>query len=221
MPEHIDTPGHNLMPADYAGSSRDGCATAGSVAQAFPPADYAGSSRDGCATAGSVAQPSSPVDTATPPSASALLEGQHQRGYLPHLKAKGATYFVTFRLADTLPREVLDGYRFERAEILRRAEAAGRELTPADQRRLADLYSQQVESYLDAGHGQCWLKHKAIGRMVANALRHFDGERYDLHAWVVMPNHVHVVVTPREGATLSSILHSWKSFTAHEVQKVA
>gem|GEM_PF-2377851 len=57
--------------------------------------------------------------------------------------------------------------------------------------------------------------------MVAQALRYHDGERYTLYAFVVMPNHVHALVKPHEGFTLSQILHTWKSFTAHEAQKIA
>jgi putative transposase len=53
--------------------------------------------------------------------------------------------------------------------------------------------------------------------MVAGALRHFDGARYELESFVVMPNHVHVLVTPREGEKLSEITHSWKSYTAHKI----
>jgi len=151
----------------------------------------------------------------------ALRAGWHTRGYLPHLKAEGGTYFVTFRLAGTLPREVLDNYRFEREDIVKRAEAMGRKLTPDEEKRLRDLHSERVEAYLDAGHGSCWLKFPEIGEMVSNALRYFDGERYVLHAFVVMPNHVHVVVTPLGTHTLSKILQSWKSFTSHEAAKVA
>ena len=151
----------------------------------------------------------------------ALLAGQHSRGYLPHIKGKGGTYFVTFRLAGTLPAYVLARYRAERDEIVKRALAMGGKLTPDEENRLAELHSQQIECYLDAGHGQCWLKQPEIGEMVAKAIEHFAGERYDLHAWVVMPNHVHAVVTPRDGHILSDILHTWKSYTAHEAQKVA
>ena len=151
----------------------------------------------------------------------ALRSGWHERGYLPHLKAEGGTYFVTFRLANSLPKEVLERFRFEREDIVKRAEAAGRELSPDEEKRLDELYSARIESYLDAGHGKCWLEEPVIGEMVSEALMHFDGERYWLHAWVVMPNHVHAVVTPQKSHTLSQILQSWKSFTAHEAQKVA
>ncbi|MBI4570090.1 MAG: transposase, partial [Planctomycetes bacterium] len=184
------------------------------VAQASPPASSAFSS-----STSTPKRESATKETAggTP----ALRSGWHARGYLPHLKAEGGTYFVTFRLTDTLPKAVLESYRSEREAIVKRAEAAGRKLTRQEDERLAALYSERIESYLDAGHGECWLKEPRIGGMVAETLRHFDGERYDLHAWVVMPNHVHAVVTPREGHTLSAILHSWKSFTAHETHRVA
>ena len=182
------------------------------VAQASPPAPRvaipSAESNSGAGTTGA-------LQTA------ALLSGWHERGYLPHVKAEGGTYFVTFRLADTLPKDVLQRYHFEREDVVKRAKAMGRKPTRDEEERLAALQSERVEAYLDAGHGKCWLKHPHIAGMVAGALKHFDGERYSLHAWVVMPNHVHVVVTPRAGHTLSAILHSWKSFTAHAVQKVA
>jgi len=149
-----------------------------------------------------------------------LVDGWHGRGYLPHLKAAGGTYFVTFRLADTLPRKVLDVYLAEREEILKRAQAMGREVSPLEEKRLRELYSEQVESYLDTGHGACWLRYPEVGRLVVEALRKFHGTRYWLHAAVVMPNHVHAVLTPLEGYRLSDILQNWKSFTAHEVQRL-
>jgi REP element-mobilizing transposase RayT len=116
---------------------------------------------------------------------------------------------------------VLESYHYERKDILKRAEAQGRELSPDEEKRLVKLYSERIESYLDAGHGGCWLRDPNIGGIVAGALSHFDGERYHLHAWMVMPNHVHAVLTPLEGHSLSRILHSWKSFTAHEAQNMA
>ncbi len=56
-------------------------------------------------------------------------------------------------------------------------------------------------------------------RLVVDALRHFEGIRYSLHAYAVMDDHVHVIVEPASGQNLSGILHSWKSFTAHEIQR--
>ncbi|MGC9261466.1 MAG: transposase, partial [Phycisphaerae bacterium] len=64
--------------------------------------------------------------------------------------------------------------------------------------------------------GACWLSQPEVARIVADALRHFNGDRYTLHAWVIMPNHVHALTTPAAAVTLSSIMHSWKSFTAKQ-----
>ena len=77
----------------------------------------------------------------------------------------------------------------------------------------------QLEESLDRGHGECWLRQPAIAPLAEGALRYFDGQRYQLLAWVVMPNHVHVVVhiwqTP-----LAPILKSWKGFVAVEANKL-
>jgi REP element-mobilizing transposase RayT len=81
-------------------------------------------------------------------------------------------------------------------------------------------YLQQVNRLLDHGHGVKWLKNPAVAGIVQDSLKFFDGDRYFLHAWVIMPNHVHVLFTPAEGWTLSKILHSWKSFSAREANKV-
>ena len=59
-----------------------------------------------------------------------------------------------------------------------------------------------------------------IARVVESALLHFQGRRYGLHAWCVMPDHVHVLVTPFHGYGLERILHSWKSFTANEINRM-
>lgn len=142
-----------------------------------------------------------------------LLDGTHDRRYLPHWKAEGATYFVTFRLAGTLPKTILDEFETERAELADRAEKGGRKLSAEDKNRLRKLYSAKIDAYLDAGHGECWLGRPQVAHLVADSLRHFVAKRYDLNAWTIMPNHVHVVLTPFERQTLSEILHSWKSYT--------
>jgi REP element-mobilizing transposase RayT len=64
------------------------------------------------------------------------------------------------------------------------------------------------------------MKDNRIAKLVADAVTHFESQRYDLAAWCVMPNHVHAVLNPRTGHKLSEILHSWKSFTAKEANKL-
>lgn len=123
----------------------------------------------------------------------------HSRGYLPHFDHPGLLQAITFRLADALPCDVL-----ERLE----AEPCGN-----------DARRKRIEAWLDAGHGECLLGQAVIAELTENALLHFDGSRYRLLAWCVMPNHVHVLVETMEGWPLGELLHSWKSFTAKAINR--
>jgi putative DNA methylase len=129
----------------------------------------------------------------------------HPRGRLPHFEAGEVPQHITFRLHDSLPRELLARWQDELARL------------PEDEQALERR--KRIEAALDAGHGACWLRDPHIAELVEQSLLHFDGERYALHAWCVMPNHVHVLVTPLHGNSLSSILHGWKSFTAKEANR--
>ena len=153
-----------------------------------------------------------------------LRGGIHTRGYLPHVKREGAAYFVTFRLADSLPKEVLLKFQGERAERLRHLaaqEEAAKKSGPvvkaeADDEAIERDHRRKVERFLDTGCGGCWLRRPEIAEVAAGALRFFDGQRYHLEAWVVMPNHVHVVFWPVPDHTLSAVVQSWKRFIARE-----
>lgn len=72
----------------------------------------------------------------------------------------------------------------------------------------------RIDAWIDAGHGSCVLREPSVAAMVQNSLCHFDGQRYRLLAWVVMPNHVHVLFQPINGWTVAKIVASWKKFTA-------
>lgn len=137
---------------------------------------------------------------------------------LPHWTQEGATYAVTFRLADSLPAEVLRQWQDDRDYLLEREKQGA--LTPAKRAELQKLFSEKIDAALDAGHGECVLARPEIAQLVRDALRHFDGQRYDLLAWCVMPNHVHVVFSPRAGNDLAEILHSWKSYTANAINRI-
>ncbi|HEX4796143.1 MAG TPA: helicase C-terminal domain-containing protein [Humisphaera sp.] len=136
--------------------------------------------------------------------------------YLPHWTRNGSIYSITFRLVDSLPAHVLEEWKAERQRIHDLAKQQSRPLTGEETRHLEKLYSTKVERFLDAGHGSCWLRNEAIAKLVAQSLAHFDKQRYQLLAWCIMPNHVHVVVQPCEGVHLSGILHSWKRHSARE-----
>ena len=133
---------------------------------------------------------------------SALLRshlGWHSRGYLPHLDAAGLTQSVTFRLADSLPGA--------QAEIGSELARLG---SDAKRRALA-------EAWLDRGYGSCALRESDLAALVENALLCFDGQRCRLLAWVVMLNHVHVLVGVFPNWPLRSLVKSWKSYTARAI----
>lgn len=133
-------------------------------------------------------------------------DGWHSRGYFPHFEGAGVTQHVCFRLFDSLPQSVLVRWR--------------EELRTRPQKE-ADLeWRTRIQHFLDTGYGSCFLKDDRIAEIVENVLLHFDGQRYSLHGWCVMPNHVHTLFTPRAEFTMSKIVHSWKSFAAHECNKV-
>ncbi len=143
-----------------------------------------------------------------------------QGASLPHWTKAGSIYAINFRLADSVPQSVLMAWRQERLEIIERAREQGRDLTKAEQARLEHLFNERIETYLDKGQGACWLREGRIAEIVENQFKHFDGKRYNLLAWCVMPNHVHAVIRPIAGHELSTILHSIKSYSAQRANSV-
>src|SRR5262249_33401922 len=119
---------------------------------------------------------------------------------IPHWEAGEVAQSITFRLADSLPTALLDRWREELKHL------------PDDE--IALKRRARIEEALDRGHGASFLLDVRVAELVESAFLHFDADRYRLHAWSVMPNHVHVLITPAPGQTLSGITHSWKSFTA-------
>jgi len=156
------------------------------------------------------------------PNANPLRSGIHGRGYLPHVKHEGAEYFLTFRLGDSLPQEVLRRFESECAERIRFArEATPRRRSAGPDEQLAKRQlRQKIERYLDQGVGACHLARPEIAELVAGSLQFFHQERYLLHEWVVMPNHVHAMVWPMPNYLLSNILKSWKQFTGLRANRI-
>lgn len=130
----------------------------------------------------------------------------YSRGYLPHFDMSGVTQTMTFRLADSMPESVLELWREELRHM-------PKEESDLERRK-------RIDAYLDQGHGSCYLKDERLAEIVQNALLYYDGQRYLLHAWVVMPNHVHTLFTPEGAWTLTQIAHTWKSYTANECNRV-
>ncbi|HTQ10550.1 MAG TPA: carbamoyl-phosphate synthase large subunit [Fimbriimonadaceae bacterium] len=143
---------------------------------------------------------------------------KRQGANLPHWTQEGGIYHVVYRLADAVPADVAEQWK-EQREYLDKARSHGT-LTQREILQAERLRSDKVASYLDAGHGSCLLREPSAALIVKENLQRFDAERYHVHAWAIMPNHVHVVVEPLPGHDLSSILHSWKSFTSKAINKV-
>ena len=123
-------------------------------------------------------------------------KGWHSRHYLPHFDSQDTVQFVTFRLADSLPLQALERLKnADRPETLR-------------------------HEMLDNGWGECWLRHESIACLVEDAFLEFDGIRYRLHAWTIMPNHVHVLFTSMPNASLGTVISSWKRFTARHANRL-
>jgi REP element-mobilizing transposase RayT len=132
--------------------------------------------------------------------------GWHSRGYLPHFDGRAIPQFITFHLTDSIPRKVIQRWREELKSL------------KYEQERI--VLQRRIEKYLDQGYGDALLNLPQVARMVQNSLLKFDGIRYRLFAWVVMPNHVHSLLTRFDEYELSDILHSLKSFTSHEANKM-
>ena len=149
---------------------------------------------------------------------------------LPHWEQPGATYFITFRTADSMPASVVREWLHVRDAWLRVHSIHPddedwhfrlRGLPEAQQREFHREFSRRFHEDLDRGHGECLLRQPRLAGIVAASLRHFDGERYLLGDFVVMPNHVHLLVRlfGGEGAVKQQC-RSWKKFTATEINRV-
>jgi len=162
--------------------------------------------------------------------------GWHSRGYVPHWDHPGMIQSVNFRLADSLPSEMIRKWQMELGLLAESAglqpgnsssgvaELAGKDASApykeAGRTKREIQLRRRIEEYLDAGHGACWLRRPQVAALVEGALRRFDDERYRLLAWCIMPNHVHSLIETKEGFPLAEVLHSWKSFSSNKANKL-
>jgi len=143
------------------------------------------------------------------------------RGNLPHWQQKNVWYFITFRLADSIPEHAKEKIKAEREMWLKKHKDKDLSLLSKEEKiEYFRLFTKRIEELLDSGYGECILKDSKVSKIVADALLHFNNERYILDEWVIMPNHVHVLVKPIGNYSITDILHSWKSYTANEINKL-
>ncbi len=135
-----------------------------------------------------------------------IPDAWHSRGYLPHLNQKHLSQFVTFRLWDSLPKEQL---------VELEVQIAGLPPLLRDSSRV-----KKIEKWIDSGAGSCLLREPQVARIVCEAVMFGDGRDYIVEAYVVMPNHLHLLLTLIGDLTLSEIMQRIKSYTSHRINKL-
>ena len=141
-----------------------------------------------------------------------------RRRHLSHWDQPNKLVFLTFRLADSLPQEVLRRFAEEKAKWLSEHPQPWSE---EDLDSCRSRFAGYIDRWLDAGCGDCVLRIPQAADVMEKALRFFNGKRYVLHGYVVMSNHVHVLVQVFDGWSWKTVVHSWKSYTATEINKIA
>lgn len=156
---------------------------------------------------------------------------------LPHWFQAGAVTFLTFRTADSLPREVVQRWQRELESWLARkglpvalASSFSVRQTPKQKKLLATISAIERREYkrfanrlvnrsLDECHGACLMKRPDVAEIVAQAILHYNGEKYDLDSFVIMPNHVHVLAQFHLDEGFQTVSQSWLRYSARQINK--
>ena len=158
------------------------------------------------------------------------------RRNLPHWQPLGVPFFITYRLAGTLPGNVINDLEKERQRLQalpRKPKYSEKQWRVCIEKKLFALWDE----HLDKNPKIQWLTNQCIATIVRDNLYHHAGTKYSLWAYVIMPNHVHVLLKPDEvwekrfevdgsgraqyeRGPLSAILHSLRSYTAREANKI-
>ena len=147
---------------------------------------------------------------------------------LPHWTQAGVICFITFRTHDSIPKDVLERWRQERRQWLRQHginpiaadwRVRLQQLDKLLQHEFYEQFSTRWHDELDACHGACVLRDRSLANEVGKSLRHFDGERYELTDFVVMPNHVHLLAAFADEPSMLDQCESWKHYTARKINR--
>ena len=139
--------------------------------------------------------------------------------HMPHWTMNGVIYHICFRLIDSVPRAQQQIWMEARKKLAQK-QLAGVELTEEEIKEFKYLYSDRIESFLDSGYGSCLLRNDGALAVVQQVLRHDDGQAYRLHAYGVMPNHIHVIVEVPRADDMKGILQAWKSVSGHRLNRL-
>lgn len=189
----------------YAVEQVDDSIKLGTQASRLPGIDVPGAQASRLPAAETAAYP----DAGGTPAYPEAIPDVRDREYLPHFENR-ALQFITFRLFDSVPKELIEEWK---TVLVMENDAE----EPTDVAR--QMY-KLVDKFEDSGYGQCFLADSRVADMMEQTLKHDDGKKYDLISYCIMPNHVHVLIRVSEGVSLSSILHTWRSYSAHEANKI-
>lgn len=144
----------------------------------------------------------------------------------PHWSQAGAIVFITFRLHDSIPPEVIRRWESLKQAWLQRRGFAGHwsDVVPTLAEKLRVAFHREFnrtrEVFLDTCHGSCVLRRRELSQIVFDSLLHFDGDRYRMGHFVIMPNHVHLLAAFATEDGMSKQCDSWLHYTAWQINKV-
>jgi REP element-mobilizing transposase RayT len=140
---------------------------------------------------------------------------------LPHWRQAGTTYFITTRLADSLPEHVIAPWRAKRDEWLLQHEAKRREDLAVEHKLEFDrLFNDTFQALVDAGHGACHLRRRDCADILIGKLIEGHGTCFTLDAWCIMPNHFHALVTPAKRSVMGDIVQHWKGGSSFAINRL-
>lgn len=146
-----------------------------------------------------------------------FIEVSKIKNRLPHWQQDEATFFVTWRLADSIPKEKMDEWFVEKNKWLEENSQPWDEKTEAEYH---SIFSAEMESMMDSGHGKCVLRKPECLDVLVNVFGKYEGVHFLTHGMVIMPNHVHVLFTLAEGVRLEKVVQGWKRVSAIGINRV-
>jgi putative transposase len=138
-------------------------------------------------------------------------EGWWRRGYLPHFDAPGKAQFITIRLADSLPQSLQRALHAELASM--QDNAVGAQTIALEKQR-------RIERLLDAGYGSCSLQRPDVAKLVVSSLKFLSARGHQVLRWVIMPNHLHILILVRCDTSLAAVVRSFKGWTAAQANRI-
>ncbi len=142
----------------------------------------------------------------------------HFKGNLPHMHQDGTMQSVTFRMADSLPQSVCK-------ELQERKDNFTKKYPHPWDSETKLLYWKEIgpmqHRLMDKGYGSCLLKYPEYRQILIDAIAFKDSVNYDVESYVIMPNHVHMLIRPLDKNKIEEILHSIKLFSARRINSLA